>query len=69
MPLNTKIIHDAFLSEHEEKHAMHFEYTPALRSIYLSIKEIFTEIINNDFHSTISDLKKIEFFCLTFCNR
>jgi hypothetical protein len=64
MPVNTKTIHDAFLAEHEEKHAKHFQYTPILRSIYSSAQEIFTEIIDNDFYSTKSDLKKAEFFIL-----
>jgi hypothetical protein len=64
MSTNTKIIHDAFLTEHEEKHAKHIEYTPALKEIHSSVRKIFNEIIENDFYSKYSDLKKIEFFVL-----
>jgi hypothetical protein len=64
MTKDTKAIHSAFLKEHEEKHAKHFEHTPKLRNLYDALSKIFEDIIENDFYSTDSNLKKIEFFVL-----
>jgi hypothetical protein len=49
MTTSTKIIHDAFLAEHEAKHAKHFNHTSKLKEVHNSLRDIYEDIIKNEF--------------------